>query len=557
MSCRFSRRLRRFGRDQQGTAAIIVASGLSMSIALGALAVDLGYVYMQSRKLQGIADLAAMAAARDLAHADAAAQATARANGWDHPLTVAVTTGAYKQDAAVAASARFTPGGATPDAARVRVSGAADLFFGQVILGKPTLNLTRQATAARAELASFSIGTRLAALDGGVANRLLSTLTGSTVSLTVMDYNALAGAKVDLFKYASALRTQADLEGVSFNKALQADLSTGEALSVLGDVLETQGDTTAAASARRIATAAGTSTPANLDHLVDLGPYGKQDRLSVASTKVEVSALELADAMLMLAKEGRVLKLDFDGGVPGVADLDLWLAIGQRPNNSPWLSVDRSGDVIVRTAQMRLYARAEVLGAIGILGLKPIEAPILVEAAPGEAKLASMECPFAGADQAATLSVRPGVAKLTLGHVDTNQLNQFGTPLTPTSATLLDLGLIKATGSGHVDVGGATWKNVRFSRGEIDSGTVKSVATDDIARATVATLLQNTSLTVTTPAFGIGAGVVTTAVRGALTALAAPLDGVLNSLTTLLGVRLGEVDVKVHGLRCREAALVA
>ncbi len=60
-----------------------------------------------------------------------------------------------------------------------------------MILGRNSVTVTKRAVAARPggpPTAMFSIGSRLASLDGGLANSLLSALLGSRVSLTVMDY---------------------------------------------------------------------------------------------------------------------------------------------------------------------------------------------------------------------------------------------------------------------------------------------------------------------------------------------------------------------------------
>ena len=51
--------MRRWLRDQDGGVAIIAAAALTGGVGLAALAVDLGSVYLQSRRLQGVADLAA------------------------------------------------------------------------------------------------------------------------------------------------------------------------------------------------------------------------------------------------------------------------------------------------------------------------------------------------------------------------------------------------------------------------------------------------------------------------------------------------------------------
>ena len=57
---------------------------------------------------------------------------------------------------------------------------------------------------------------------------------------------------------------------------------------------------------------------------------------------------------------------------------------------------------------------------------------------------------------------------------------------------------------------------------------------------------------------GIGIGLpaaVANLVKTALNAVAAPLDQLIYSLLTTLGVHLGEADVRVHGIRCGTAVL--
>ncbi|MBT9469736.1 MAG: TadG family pilus assembly protein [Pseudomonadota bacterium] len=548
-----------FRSDTEGAVSIIMAGSLMTLVAAAAFAVDVGSIFLQSRKLQGIADLAAMSAARDIDHATAAAQATATANGWSVPLQVNVALGTYNPDPALTVAARFQPGGVKPNAAKVVVQGEADLFFGQMILGKPSVTISRRATAARADMASFSIGTGLLGLDGGIANQLLSQLTGSTVSLSVMDYNALASAKIDLFKYAEALRVSSDLKGVSYDKVLDNEISTGQALTALADLLQSDGAVAAAVSARKLSVAAGNSKEITPSKLLDLGPYMSQDHVAGAtSTKVQVAAGDFANALLLLADEGRQVQLDLGASVPGILDTDVWLAVGERPNNSPWLTVDRDGEVIVRTAQTRLYIKAKALSALGLLGIQPITLPVYVEAASGEAKLSAMECPETLSAQAATLSVRPSVGRVSIGDINTALLNNFKTNLTVTPAPILDvLGVVKVTGLADVHIGGLTWKTVRFTRADIQAATMKTVATDDIAQATVSSLLGSLDLDVHVLGLGLGLGGIASALTSTLTTLAAPLDTVLNSLTKLLGVQVGKADVRMNGLRCRDAALVA
>jgi len=549
---------RSFLRDEKGAVSTIAVAASAVVLAFAALAVDLGSIFLQTRKLQGIADLAAMAAARDLSNAQRAAEATAAANGWQGPLTVTVTTGGYRADPALAAASRFTPGASSPNAAKVTVAGKADLFFGQAILGRSTTDIQRSATAARAELASFQLGSRLASLNGGVANALLSGLTGSKVTLSVMDYNALAAADVDLLQYVDALGTHLKLEGVSFDKVLATDVSTGDALTVLAKVLDTNGKDTAATAVRALATAAGKATPAELDRIVNLGPYGAQDhRAGASGAGVAVSALDLASTTLQLAQEGRQVKLDLGAGVPGVASTQIWLAIGERPNKSPWMTVASDGSAVIRTAQTRLYIETKVGGGGGLLGsLAQIKLPLLVEAASAEAKLQTLNC---GA-RSAVLAVRPSVGTVRIADIDETRLNDFKTELKADPATLVSNLLLTVTGSAHAKLGGQNWQTVTFSDADIKAGTVKSVSTNDITSALVSSVLGDLDLDVNL--LGLlklttSDNVIIDAVTAILATVAAPLDAVINTVTSLVGVRVGEADVRVNGLRCREAALVA
>jgi uncharacterized membrane protein len=160
---------------------------------------------------------------------------------------------------------RFQPTALDPDAVRVSVASEAELFFGAALLGRPSVPIRREATAARADLASFSIGSRLASLHGGVANTLLGDLTGSQINLSVMDYDALADADVSLFSYLDAVSTRLHLTGPTYDQVLQADLTTGQALQALADVLSAKGDTKAASATRTLAISAGDRTPAHLE----------------------------------------------------------------------------------------------------------------------------------------------------------------------------------------------------------------------------------------------------------------------------------------------------
>jgi uncharacterized membrane protein len=555
-------RLRRFLKHDRGAVAVVFAAALPALVGLAALAVDIGSVYLTSRKLQGAADLAAMAAARDIDHADAAADATVAANAIGASVTTKVVTGVYSPDPAVAPGDRFQPAAGSPNAAQVTLTAGAPLYFGQLLTGRQSFTVSRKATAARAQLASFQIGTRLAALQGGVENSLLSALTGSNVNLSVMDYNALLSANVDLFQYVDALRTRLALQGASFSTVLSSRVSAGTALGALADALASAGDGSAAAAAAALAQAAANMPLATLSGLLDLGPYAAQDHITAGSgSGVSVTAMDLASAILTLTAGGRQVQFDLGASAPGLESLTVYLAIGQRPSDSPWIAIDDDGSVTVSTQQARLYLDARIgpSSALSALGVSQVEAPIYVELAKGQAKLAALTCGDAPADERVDLSVSPSLGELALGAVDTRTLNDFTTPESVSPATLVNLLLIKATASALVNIGGGAWTTVPFTASDISAGAVKTVQTSDILSATVASLIANTQIGVQLGGLGLGlgAGPVAGALQSALASAAAPLDQVLNAVTSLIGLKLGEADVKVNGVRCKGAALVA
>lgn len=548
--------MRRFLSNRDGGVAIIAAAALTGGVGLAALAVDLGSVYLQSRRLQGVADLAALAAAADLDRADRAASATVEVNPVGGAVAVQVAKGRYDAQKTAAAQ-RFQSGATTPDAARVTLEGQADLFFGQALLGRPSIPIRRQATAARADLASFSIGTRLASIDGGVANALLTGLTGSSVSLSVMDYQALASADIELFGYLDALNTKLGVKAASYNDLLATDVKTSKALSVLSDVLSAAGQTRASAAAKVLSSATNANQSIKLSALIDAGPYARQDRVvGGAGAAVGIDAMQLANAMLMLSNGSRQVQLDLGTAIPGLADVDAWLAIGEPMNNAPFMTVTQDKSVVIRTVQTRLYVEAKLLGSGSLLGgAAQIKVPLMVELASGEAKLAALDCTA----RTTTLAVKPSVGSLTIGQVDTSKLSNFKQALTPTKGRIVQAPLFTVDGSSKVDLGGGTFRNVVFSSAEVKARTVKAVKTNDLVGTTVATLITGLTLDVNLLGIqlGLGKSAVLTALTPVLAAAAAPLDQVINSLTGMLGVGLGEADVRTNGMRCGAPALVA
>jgi Flp pilus assembly protein TadG len=157
--------LRKLIRREDGTALPVMAVYLLVGIGMLALAVDLGHIFLVKSELQRTADAAALAgalrlmtpntgvtpgvtaASPDCTRAIAAAQAVGTQNKTDAQTTtlanIAVSLGTWN-------GTTFTDTGcASPtqvSAVRVRASRIINVFFGSILTGTTTMNLSALAT---------------------------------------------------------------------------------------------------------------------------------------------------------------------------------------------------------------------------------------------------------------------------------------------------------------------------------------------------------------------------------------------------------------------------
>ncbi|WP_428150817.1 TadG family pilus assembly protein [Brevundimonas sp.] len=518
----------------------MAAAAGGLFCVLAAIVVDMGSIALDGRTLQGAADLAALSAVRDLDRAQLAARTTAEANVG--VVTTKVVTGLYVADPKVAPQQRFVPATASPNAARVTLSQASPLFFGRWILGKDSILLTRTATAATEvdpPRAMFSIGSRLASLDSGIANALLGGLTRSTVSLSVMDYNRLAGSRVNLLGFADALATDLGIEAGNYDALLAREVDAGRALRVLRDLAGDQADSTLSKL-----TGAATNVTFKVGDLI--GAEANAGDGLASGLDASVSVMDLVMAMLETGGD-RQVALTLGPNV-GIAALDVSLAIGERPNKSPWLTVTGTGSPIVRTAQSRLYIKART--AQKLSGLAQVNLPVLVELASSEARLNDIDCD----PDSVELGVRPGLASAKIGEIDESRLGDFKQALAPTPATLMSvLGVVRLTGKADVEIADTGFRAVRFSGADIAEQKIKTVTSGSLSAGLITTAIQRLDVTVQALGLGIGLGGLVQALGVLLTPLGPVLDAAINPLLDMLGLKLGQADVRVHGLSCPTA----
>lgn len=542
---------RRFVSDERGNIAFIAAACMLLVTGCAALGVDVGSVFTDKRRAQSAADLAAIVAASDITRAPRAAAATVATNNYPPDSLVAVETGVYKADTSLVPQQRFTAGAAPANAVRVTMQTQTPLFFGKVLTGDPYINLRVSSVATTTQLATFAIGSRLASLNGGLLNQLLGQMLGTSLSLSAMDYQALADAKVNLFDFMSALATRASLTGVSYDSLLQSSLKVTDIIAAL----QASGATGAAGSALSNigSSLAGVTTKVTLGDLIDAGPYGDMTVGQQPKVGVDLAALDLLSATAQLANGTHQIATSLNLGLPGIAAISLQVTVGERPVGSSWITIGQAG-ASVHTAQTRILATVQLIGSGSVAA---VNLPVYVEVAAGTATLNSVSCGYPDISSSTVqLGVSPGIVDAWIGGVSNADMTNFATKPNPPAATIVDLGAIKVTGRAHATMANTAPTNVNFSYADIQAQTRKTVNTTSFTSSLTGSLLGDLTLAIqlgplALPVPGLGPQV-TSIISGATSSI----DTLLNTVLQTLGVGLGQADVWVAGIRCDGAVLV-
>lgn len=398
---------------QRGAISIFAALTLLLALAFTALAVDAGRLWMEKRKLQKVADMAALETARNVGcgggglgnNFTAIAQAAAMRNGYmgnlgNTPNRVEIgwiTTSNGMRQFSLAAPA----GDPDEDAVYVRATHEipASLVVGG-LAGRTILMMAEATARAEPPQAHFSIGSKLLDLsskDGALLNALLGGLLGSSLDLELASWRGLAGATVNL----------ADLVRASIYSSTEQLLSAS--LTVV-DVLEITAHALGQQSVLDLDIRNGMESilTANLDSLdVRLGEVINVAMPSTdAAVHAAINVLDLITTTAMVANTRNLVDLDI--GIPGIASvkLTLWeppqLAVGPAGYKS-------TGGLCTEAKTAQAYLDIPVLD---LLSSALLDAKIHVELAHSRARLEELDI---GAGSAhARIGTTPGIVKVKL-----------------------------------------------------------------------------------------------------------------------------------------------
>jgi uncharacterized membrane protein len=288
---------------------------------------------------------------------------------------------------------------------------------------------------------------------------------------------------------------------------------------------------------------------------------------------VKANILSLLGASAALSNGSRQVDINLGATIPGLAAAKLAIAIGEPMQASAWLAVGEAGTE-VHTAQTRLRLTASVgvpnpaLG--GGVNLLSVNLPLHVEVASAEAKLTDINCLAGRPDRPrVSIAARPGVATLRLADSDTHGFADFSRPQSFRKARIADvslkllllkLDLLGIEGQAMATISNGNPTTLTFDSADIAAAKTKTVSTRNLTQSLTESLINNLTLSVNALGLGLDVtgllGTIKPAVTAALSAVTEPLDTLLYNVLTMLGVGIGQADVRVTGATCGRSVLV-
>jgi uncharacterized membrane protein len=552
-------RIRRFVHDERGAIAVMGAIIAVCGIGALAIGVDAITLYFERRKAQGAVDLAAIAAARDISRAEAAAAATIGDNRIPAVQSIVITRGHYAADAATPAALRFVANATPQNAVRVELANEAPLYFGRGIAKRATYEVRTAATAVSTAEAAFTIGSRLLSLNGGVLNAVLGAALGGNISLSVMDYNNLANFNVDLFRFADALAIKAGGNIGTYDQLAASKVSVGNVIDALVSIAQAAPGTAATQlslnTLKNQSNAGAVKIPAG--KLISFGPQGYLALGQGGALSARASALSILNAAAGTANGANQAEVLANLTLPGLTSVQLGVTVGERPQSSPWIAVGEAG-ASVHTAQTRIRLIVTA-GGSGLLNAAAVTLPIYIDVASAKATLSNVTCGANPAtDTNVSLAVTPAVINAWIAQPSSAWRTLSLPPdMQPAALVAVPLLGLSVTGRAQAQMTNMSAQSVSFSWSDIASGTPKTVKTADFTQSLVSGLVDQLVLNVNLgPLSLLTPALVTGAVKATLQPLTPALDALVNDVLASLGVNLGEADVWVNGVRCDGAALV-
>ena len=366
---------------QRGAIGLMAALTLAMALGFTVLVIDSGRLYLEQRKLQRVADTAALeAVTRDgnclpgLSAASYATQSATR-NGFTvnatGTLTVSCGTLQTGADNLRAFSVDSTKSAVVRVIATQTVATSVAAGIGALLSGGPfALTTQLSATAVAAEpkltLAQLSIRSSLVGADtsrSNLLNPLFSTLLGGNVNLTAVGWDGLIKTDVNLLKFMDRLAIKLGVAAGDYITLLNTQASVTQFIQAAADVLPANGSTATVKTALvNLQLAATNASPIKLGDLLQL-----QTGAQAASLDATVQLFQLVQGFVQLANKNSAVAAVLPVNVLGLAGMTTRIKVIQPPQfsavgNPALAKVAPLGanKIYVRTAQIRILVSVDL-----------------------------------------------------------------------------------------------------------------------------------------------------------------------------------------------------
>ncbi|MCP2065247.1 pilus assembly protein TadG-related protein [Pseudomonas laurylsulfatiphila] len=377
---------------QRGAIGLMAALTLTMALGFMLLVVDTGRLYLEQRKLQRIADVAALEAVTrngdclvPAATAATYAQASATRNGYDaaDSMTLNTTCGTLQTGANNLRT--FGVDASKKDAVRVIVthtvptSVAAGIY---ALMGPGPVSLTTQLTATAVSapavlppLAMLTIGSTALVVDSSQSaalNLLLGQMLGGSLNLSAAGWQGLVDTQISLLGYLNQLAIDAHVTAGDYTTLLSKNIALTQLLDSAITVLQAGGTSTSGAVSglTGLKVAAG-STSIVLGQLLQL-----QTGAASSALNTNLQVFQLVEAFIQLANSQNVAVAKIPLNIPGLVNGEVKVKVIQPPQLSaignPALVTGQLNDpnrIYVRTAQVRTVLSLNLPVLSGISGL--------------------------------------------------------------------------------------------------------------------------------------------------------------------------------------------
>ncbi|QYN02243.1 hypothetical protein K1T36_03515 [Pseudomonas protegens] len=366
---------------QRGAIGLMAAVTFGLALLLMLLVVDSGRLYMEQRKLQRVADNAALEAVSrgGTCQAGLTAAAYAGQNATRNGFTVATGSSLSTSCGSLTTGANglrtFTANPAQAVAIRVIAthtvpisvaSGVAALFTPGPINLTTQLSATAVAAAPTPTVAQLSIRSTLGTVStaqSSILNPLVGGMLGGSLSLSAVGWNGLLNTNINLLSYLNQLAINLGVAAGNYTQLLNTTTSVMQLIQAAITVVQANGATADILTALgNLQVAAINAAPLKLGDILQL-----QTGLPSTALDANLQLFQLLQAVIQLSNSNSAVAATLPINVLGLANITVQAKVIEPPQlsaigNPALAKADPTGAnrIYVRTAQVRTLVRVNL-----------------------------------------------------------------------------------------------------------------------------------------------------------------------------------------------------